>query len=280
MARDEETTAIVALLRAGGRSWASYVVAARSAGGAHAGLAQAVLDQELGLLAYGAINEAAAEVAGWQARGYRLVSMLDADYPDNLRSIENRPPLLFIAGELSASDSQSASVVGTRAPTDAGRRIAAAVAERLTAAGYSVFSGLAAGIDTCAHRAALERGGRTVAVIGTGLDQAYPRENAALQQQIARDGAVISQFWPEAGPTRRSFPMRNALMSGLTLASVIVEASPTSGTRVQARHALAQGRKLILISRVLVDDWAQELVKKPGVTVAESADDVLDALRR
>jgi DNA processing protein len=279
MGRDEETAALVALLRTGGRPWASYIVAARRAGGAHAGLAQMVLDQELGLLAYGAFNEAAEEVAGWQARGYRLVSLVDADYPDNLRSIENRPPLLFVAGELSVSDERSVSVVGTRAPTDTGRRIATAVAERLSAAGYSVFSGLASGIDACAHTAVLERGGRTVAVIGTGLDHAYPREHGALQQRIARDCAVISQFWPEAGPSRKSFPTRNALMSGLTLGSVIVEASPTSGTRVQARHALAQGRKVILMARVLAQDWAQELVEKPGVTVAESADDVLAALR-
>lgn len=280
MGREEETAALVALLRAGGRPWASYIVAARRTGGAHAGLAQAVLDQELGLLAYGAVNEAAGEVAGWLARGYQLLSVLDADYPDNLRSIENRPPLLFVAGELRESDRQSVSVVGTRAPTDVGRRIAAAVAERLSAAGYSVFSGLAAGIDTCAHTAVLDHGGRTVAVIGTGLDRAYPRENASLQQRIARSSAVISQFWPEAGPTRQSFPARNALMSGLTVGSVIVEASPTSGTRVQARYALAQGRKLILMARVLAEDWAQELVMKPGVTVAQTADDVLAALRR
>ncbi len=280
MGRDEETAALVALLRAGSRPWASYVVAARRAGGPHPGLAGAVLEQELGLLAYGAAEEAAHEVAGWSARGYRLVTILDSDYPDNLRSIENRPPLLFVDGQLSAADRQSVSVVGTRTPTETGRRIAVALAERLSAGGYSVFSGLAAGVDACAHAAVLERGGRTVAVIGTGLDHAYPRENASLQRRIARAGAVISQFWPEAGPTRQSFPTRNSLMSGLTLGSVIVEASPTSGTRVQARHALAQGRKVILMARVLAGDWAQELAKKPGVTVAETADDVLAALRR
>jgi DNA processing protein len=275
----EDTAALVALLRAGGRPWASYIVAARRDGAARPGLVHAVLDQELGLMAYGAVTEAAAEVSGWQARGYRLLTMLDADYPDNLRSVENRPPLLFIEGELSSSDRQSVAVIGTRRPTDAGRRIAAAVAERLSASGYSVFSGLAAGIDACAHRAVLERGGRTVAVIGTGLDHAYPPENAALQQRIALDGAVLSQFWPEAAPTRQSFPTRNALMSGLTLASVIVEASPTSGTRVQARHALAQGRKLVMMAQVLAHQWARELVEMPGVTVAETADDVLAALR-
>ena len=280
MVRDDEIAALVALMRIGGRPWASYVVAARRASGPCAGLAKVVLDQELGLFADGAVNDAAAEVEGWQASGYRIVSILDADYPDNLRSIANRPPLLFVAGELRASDAYSVSVVGTRAPTDTGCRIAATVAERLSVTGYSVFSGLASGIDTCAHTAVLDRGGRTVAVIGTGLGHAYPPENARLQHRIANVGAVISQFWPEAGPTRHSFPMRNALMSGLTLGSVIVEASPASGTRVQARHALAQGRKLILMARVLAQDWAQELLEKPGVMVAETADDVVASLRR
>jgi DNA processing protein len=270
----------VALLRAGARPRAAYVAAARRAGGASAGLAQAVLDQELGLLADGALDAAAAEVAGWRVRGYRPLSMLGADYPDNLRSVENCPPLLFVAGELRACDRRSVSVVGTRAPTATGRRMAAAVAEHLSASGYSIFSGLAAGIDACAHRAVLERDGRTVAVIGTGLDHAYPRENASLQQRIVREGAVVSQFWPEAPPTRQSFPARNALMSGLTLGSVIIEASPTSGTRVQARHALAQGRKLILMANVVAQQWARELVEMPGVAVAHNADDVLAALRR
>jgi len=228
--------------------------------------------------AYAAIDDAISELETWQTRGYRLLSVLDAGYPDNLRSVENRPPLLFIAGELRASDRRSVSVVGTRSPSESGRQTAVSVAERLSAAGYSVFSGLASGIDACVHTAVLQRGGRTVAVIGTGLDHVYPRENAYLQEQIALESAVVSQFWPDAQPTRQSFPARNALMSGLTLGSVIIEASPTSGTRVQARHALSQGRKLILMVRVLAYDWAQELVGKPGVSVARTPDDVLAAL--
>jgi DNA processing protein len=277
---NEETAALVALLRAGGRAWAAYIVAARRAGSAHAGLAQAVLEEELGLLAYGAAASAAAEVAAWQSRGYRLLSVIDSDYPDNLRVIDNRPPLLFLAGELTAADRRSVAVIGARQPSDTGRKIATAVAECLSLGGYSVFSGLAAGIDTCVHRAVLERGGRTVAVIGTGLEHSYPRENEQLQARIGREGAIVSQFWPDAAPTRQSFPARNALMSGLTLGSVIIEASPTSGTRVQARQALAQGRKLILMARVLAQDWAQELVGKPGVTVAQTPGDVLAALKR
>ncbi len=280
MDSDEDTPALVALLRAGGRSWAAYIVAARRAGGVQAGLAPAVLAQEFGLLAYAAMDDAVSELKMWKTRGYRLFSVLDAGYPDNLRSVENRPPLLFIAGELCASDSRSVSVIGTRSPSECGCQTAASVAEGLSAAGYSVFSGLACGIDARVHTAVLQCGGRTVAVIGTGLDHAYPRENAHLQERIALESAVVSQCWPDAQPTRQSFPARNALMSGLTLGSVIVEASPTSGTRVQARHALSQGRKLVLMDRVLGQDWAKELVGTPGVSVAQTADDVLAAFHR
>ena len=231
-------------------------------------------------MSYGAASDAVASISGWQERGYRLISMVDAAYPENLRSVENRPPLLFVAGELIAGDRRSVAVIGTREPSYEGRVLAATVAERLSAEGFSVFSGLAVGIDTCAHAAVLDRGGRTVAVLGNGLEHAYPRENAGLQQRIADAGCVVSQFWPEATPTRQSFPSRNAVMSGLTLGSVIIEASQTSGTRVQARHALAQGRKLVLMARVLALDWAAELVGKAGVTVAHTADDVLAAFKR
>jgi DNA processing protein len=278
MGLHEDTAALVALLRAGGRTWAAYIVAARKAGGTHAGLAPTVLDQEFGLLAYAAMDDAVSELEMWGARGYRVLSVLDTGYPDNLRSVENRPPLLFTAGTLCASDRRSVSVIGTRSPSESGCQTAVSVSERLSAAGYSVFSGLASGIDACVHRAVLQCGGRTVAVIGTGLDHVYPRENADLQERIALNGAVVSQCWPDAQPTRQSFPARNALMSGLTLGSVIVEASPTSGTRVQARHALSQGRKLILMVRVLAQEWAKELVGTPGVSVAQTADDVLAAL--
>ena len=268
------------MLREGGRAWARYIVAARRDGGAQTVSAQAVLEQELGLLAYEAQDRATAEISVWQARGYRLLTIKDSDYPENLRVIANRPPLLFVVGELDGDDRRSVSVIGTRNPTDSARVLAAEVAAGLSDAGFTVFSGLAKGVDTYVHTAVLERSGRTVAVIGTGLDHAFPAENLTLQRQIASRGAVISQFWPESEGSRHSFPARNAVMSGLTLGSVIVEASPTSGTRIQARHALEQGRKLVLMERLLALEWAAELVGQPGVTVAATADDVLAALRQ
>jgi DNA processing protein len=192
-----------------------------------------------------------------------------------------------VAGRLSPADRRSVAVIGTRQPSEQGQELARRVARALAAAGYTVASGLALGIDAEAHRATLElrdrdgaRSARTLAVLGAGLDHAYPSENAELQARIARDGALVSQFWPEARPTRSSFPARNAVMSGMTLGSVIIEASEHSGTRIQARHALAQGRAVVLMPPTLECAWARELVDQPGVVVAQDASDVVDVFRR
>ncbi len=145
---------------------------------------------------------------------------------------------------------------------------------------FTVISGLAAGIDTAAHRAALQAGGRTIAVIGTGLGRAYPPQNADLQREIASTGAVVSQFWPDAGPSRQSFPLRNSVMSGLTLATVIVEAAATSGARVQARLALAHGRPVFLADSLLSQVWARELADRPGTHVFCAPTEITDAIDR
>lgn len=146
--------------------------------------------------------------------------------------------------------------------------------------GVPVISGLAAGIDTAAHTAALAAGGRTVAVIGTGIDRAYPSQNRALQEKIAGDGLVISQFLPGSPPTRTSFPMRNAVMSGYALATVVIEAAYVSGARMQARLALQHGRHVFLMRALLEHDWARGYAGRPGVTVVDGAGDVLAGVQR
>jgi DNA processing protein len=144
-----------------------------------------------------------------------------------------------------------------------------------------VISGLAAGIDTAAHTAALAERGRTVAVIGTGLARSYPPQNERLQREIAERGAVVSQFWPDSPPSRRSFPMRNAVMSGIALATVVVEASHTSGSRLQARLALAQGRPVFLLEELVEHEaWAREYANRPGTHVVGSAAEITTALDR
>ena len=246
-----------------------------------------MLEQELGLLSYEALTSAERALESWRARGYQVLTLSHPDYPENLRVVDNRPPLLFVAGSLSPADRRAVSVIGTRQPSASGKALARDVAQALGRSGFVVVSGLAAGIDAEAHRAVLElregergRGARTIAVLGTGLDRVYPPENAALQALISREGAVISQFWPEAPPSRQSFPARNAVMSGMTLGSVIVEASEHSGTRIQARQALVQGRIVVLMEPALESAWARDLVERPGVVVARDGADVVGVFRR
>lgn len=265
MPSPEDRAALVALLAEARRPWQDYSALVEEAGGA-----LTVLEEEHGLLAPERLADATAQLIGWEARGLTLVTVLDPGYPENLRAVHDRPPLLFIAGALEPRDARSVAVVGTRQPTARGLRLAKAIAGRLAEHGFTVVSGLAAGIDTAVHTAVLEVGSRTLAVIGTGLDHAYPPQNRTLQRTIACRHAVLSQFWPQAPPSKRSFPMRNAVMSGLTLATVVVEASRTSGTRVQAKRALAQGRPVLLHAALLSQDWARELAARPATHVIET----------
>ena len=277
---------MVALLRSGTLPWQRYADLVEEAGSAvHLlGYEAPRTGEQTTLFAPDAerlMAEARAELDGWRAAGIDVLTVLDDGYPDNLRTVHDRPPLVFVAGQLLPADAKSLAVIGSRTATPTGIEIATEIAIHLLQAGYTVVSGLAAGIDTAAHTAALRRGGRTVAVIGTGLEHAYPAENADLQAQIADAGAVVSQFWPDAKPSRRSFPMRNAVMSGLTLGSIVVEASHTSGARLQARLALAHGR-LVFLHRRLVnrEQWATEFATRPGTHVFETADEITEITER
>jgi DNA processing protein len=270
-----DTAALIALLRAGRRPWREYAAQIDEPGGI-----RAMLDEEVGLLADEQIQLGVGDLERWNEQGIRACSVLDPDYPDNLRAVHDRPPLIFIAGRLQESDSRAVAVIGSRQASPSGVGRARAIAKHLTAGGYTVASGLAAGIDSAAHHAALESGGRTIAVVGTGLLKCYPPQNAALQRRIATEGAVVSQFWPEAPPTRKSFPMRNAVMSGLSLATVVVEASPTSGARTQARLALAHGRPVLLVDSLLSQDWAKQLATRPGTHVVGSPAEVTEVVER
>lgn len=212
-------------------------------------------------------------------RGLRLVTVLDDDYPLNLRQVFNRPPFLWIRGGLVPADDRAVAVVGTRRASPKGLLQAERLARGLAESEVTVLSGLARGIDTAAHEAALAAGGRTVAVMGTGIERVYPSENAALAERIVQQGALGSQFWPDAPPTRYSFPMRNAVMSGMALGTVVVEASSTSGARMQARLALEHGRRLFLVkSLVMRESWARRYAEHPAATVVEGVEDVLEVL--
>jgi DNA processing protein len=218
--------------------------------------------------------------AAEEKTGARLVTVLDrAEYPSNLRVIPSPPPFLFYRGQLRRDDARSVAVVGTRQASDEGRRRARQLAEKLAGQGVTVISGLARGIDTEAHTATLGAGGRTIAVVGTGILHTYPAENADLADRIAASGAVVSQFWPDAPPTRASFPMRNAVMSGISQGTAVIEASSTSGAKMQARIALEQGkRSFLMASLVTHEEWARRYLQRGAIEVHE-VDDILHWLR-
>lgn len=226
------------------------------------------------------VEAASAALSRWEREGIRMLSVLDAEYPANLRAVHDRPPLVFVAGRLEPADARSVAVIGARQASREGLQMAGAISERLAALEYTVISGLAAGIDSSAHLAALDGQGRSVAVIGTGLRHVYPRQNASLHARLIERGAVISQFWPATPPSRTTFPMRNALMSGMALANVIVEATHNSGARAQARSALAHGRPVLLLRGLLSQSWARELASRPGTHVVDSPESVIDTVAR
>ncbi|MDA8321022.1 MAG: DNA-processing protein DprA [Actinomycetota bacterium] len=276
--RHAEQAALVALLRSRPEkmSWheiASSVLERGSALGVWHDLVPAALLSVPGLP--DPLATASEDLKRWAAGGCVIVTILDEDYPARLRGIHQAPPILFARGELKADDC-AVSVVGSRRASPSGLEVADAVARGLVARGISVAAGLALGIDTAAHRAALAAGGRTVALIGTGINKVYPAENRQLHEEIALRGLLISQFWPDAPPNRRSFLMRNATMSGYGIATVVVEAGETSGTRAQARMAVEHGRPVILMEAVVEhNEWAQALVGRPGVHIAQSVPSVL-----
>lgn len=220
------------------------------------------------------VETARDEISRWMAEGITVLTFLDAEYPDRLRSIHQAPPVLFARGSL-LRDDIAVSVVGSRAASPRGLEIAASVARELVAREITVLAGLAQGIDTAAHRTALEEDGRTVAIIGTGINKVYPAANRDLHDEIASKGLLLSQFWPDAPPQKHTFLMRNATMSGYGIATIVVEAGEKSGSRAQARMAVEHGRPVILTDLVVKrNDWAKALVDRPGVHVAEGTRDV------
>jgi DNA processing protein len=275
---DIERATLVALLRARprGLSWSRLVSEVLERGSAVAAwnalCERSLFDTEADPAQ---IDRAAKDIAEWTAVGVGFHTFLDSNYPAQLREIHDMPPVLFSRGAIDA-DEHAVSVVGSRRASESGLRWARSLAETLVEAGTTVVSGLAEGIDTAAHQATLAAGGRTVAVIGTGINRTYPPANTDLQLRIADEGLVLSQFWPDSPPTKASFPLRNATMSGYGRATVVVEAGETSGARIQARVAVEHGRPVILTDRVVhANEWARQLRQRPGVHVVSTVDEVL-----
>jgi DNA processing protein len=193
-------------------------------------------------------RQAEAEFHRARALGVRLVGRDEGDFPPWLRSVYAPPPVLWVRGVLLAGEGEAAvAVVGARAATGLGLAFARTLARDLASAGLTVVSGLARGIDTAAHQGALDAGGRTVAVLGSGLDRLYPGENAPLARAIAKEGAVVSEFPLGTGPWKQNFPRRNRVIAGWSRAVVVVEAGARSGALSTARAALDEGREVMAV---------------------------------
>lgn len=211
--------------------------------------------------------------------GVWLAAVTDPRYPENLRNAYDHPPFLFVDGTLADTDRRAVAIVGSRNAGPEALRAADNLARSAAAHGVTVVSGLARGVDAAAHHAALNGGGRTIAVVGTGIDEVYPPEHAGLAAQIATQGAVVSQFRPGSPGTKSSFPMRNAVIAGLSLVSVVMEASERSGTRSEAEAALRQGRIVFLWEPTLGDrGWARRWAEAGDVAWASNPLDVLAAV--
>ncbi len=213
------------------------------------------------------------------AAGYGVVTINDAAYPPLLRQIPDPPAYLYVAGRLDAADNCIA-VVGSRHPTDYGVRTARRLSRDLTLQGFTVVSGMALGIDTAAHEGALDGGGKTVAVLGSGLDRIYPNENRRLSERIAASGAVVSEFPPGAGPDGHHFPIRNRIISGMCLGTMIAEATLRSGSLITARLAADQGREVFAVPGSIHShkSTGTHTLIKQGAKLVENAGDVIEEL--
>jgi len=213
--------------------------------------------------------------------GGRRLRLADAGYPPQLRAIADPPPVLHVLGDPAALSAPAIAIVGSREPTPAGRETAFEFARGLASAGLVVASGLAAGVDAAAHRGALEAGGRTVAVCGTGLDLVYPQANAELAARIVAQGALISEFPPGTLPLPHHFPRRNRLISGLALGVLVVEARYRSGSLITARLAADQGREGFALPGSIHNPLARGCHRliRDGARLVETVEEVLAGLQ-
>lgn len=212
--------------------------------------------------------------------GHHLIGWHDPDYPPLLRRAGSPPLALFVAGDPTLLWHPTVAVVGSRGPTAGGRDNARAFSRALATAGFAVGSGLAAGVDRAAHEAALEAGGLTVAVLGTGPDVPYPQEHAGLMARIAAAGAVVSEHPPGTAARREHFPSRNRILAGLSLGTLVIEAAARSGALITARLAADAGRDVFAVPGSIHNPMARGCHRliRDGAALVESADEVIAAL--
>jgi DNA processing protein len=220
------------------------------------------------------------EIQRARAAGIKMIPFSDAAYPASLRAIADPPPLLYVKGELRDNDSRAIAIVGSRSASDYGRRIARDLARGLASFGFTVVSGMARGIDGMAHESALQAGGRTLAVLGSGVDHAYPPEHEMLYRRISENGAVISELPMGARPIAFNFPARNRLISGLSLGVVVVEATEKSGSLITASLAAEQGREVFAVpgeAGASRSRGSHRLIRQ-GAKLVETVEDIIEEI--
>ena len=225
-------------------------------------------------------KEVEAELEQLERRNARLVTQTDTEYPERLRRIHDPPPSLYSRGRFAPQDDLAIAIVGARTASAYGRKMARELAHELAGCGVCVVSGLARGIDSEAHQASLEVGGRTIAVLGSGLDVVYPREHIALAEQIAESGAMVSEFSFGSRPEAGNFPYRNRVISGLSLGTVVVEATEKSGSLITAQCALDQNREVFAVPGPVTVSRSRgpHRLIKDGAKLVESIDDILSEI--
>lgn len=215
-----------------------------------------------------------------EALGVTVLTLDDPDYPALLREIPDPPPVLYIKGCFIESDQWAVAFVGTRHATMYGRDMAAQLVDSLVQSGITIVSGLALGIDGAAHKAALQAGGRTIAVLGSGIDRVYPTEHARLAEEIASRGVLVTEFPPGTPPDGKNFPIRNRIISGLSLGVVVVEAPEASGALLTADRAAEQGRDVFAVpgNVTLRNSLGTNRLIQSGAKLVITAEDILDEL--
>lgn len=225
-------------------------------------------------------EEVEKEIRRAEQAGATLIPFSDASYPARLRMIADPPPLLYVKGELCADDERAVAVVGSRSASEYGQRVARHLCRDLASLGFTVVSGMARGLDGAAHEAALSAGGRTIAVLGSGVDRPYPPEHEKLYHRIRENGAVVSELPMGTRPLAFNFPARNRLISGLSLGVVVVEATEKSGSLITAALALEQGREVFAVPGEVGASRTRgthRLIRQ-GAKLVESAADIVEEI--
>lgn len=223
---------------------------------------------------------AAQQFSRMEKSGARLITFWDKEYPPRLKQIYDPPALLFVKGELTTEDKYAVAIVGTRRPTNYGKIVTEKLTVELARMGLTIVSGLAYGVDTLAHSHCLHAGGRTVAVLGSGVDVIYPNENRRLADQVSSNGALVSEFPLGAGPDRMNFPKRNRIICGMSLGVLVIEAGEKSGALITAMMALEQNREVFAVPGNIDSPRSIGTNKllKQGAKLVTSVDDVIEEL--